>query len=70
MTSEDVKGKISFREVSLDYGAVEAHQTGNGVAEQAPHGLALNGVSFEIKPGQLAAFVGRAGGGKRCLQRG
>ncbi|PKB61508.1 MAG: ABC transporter [SAR202 cluster bacterium Casp-Chloro-G4] len=63
----DVKGKITFKNVSLDYSAVEAHQPDNGLAEEVPQGLALKGVSFEIKPGQLAAFVGPSGAGKTSI---
>ncbi len=64
---DDVKGRIAFKGVSLDYAAVKAHHSENGVAEEVPHGLALNNVSFEIKPGQLAAFVGPSGAGKTSI---
>lgn len=67
MKSDDVKGRIAFDEVSLDYGTVEAHQKEESMAEDVPHGLALNKVSFEIKPGQLAAFVGPSGAGKTSI---
>jgi ATP-binding cassette subfamily B protein len=62
-----VKGRIAFKGVSLNYGAVEAHQREGDAAEEVPHGLALNNVSFEIKPGQLAAFVGPSGAGKTSI---
>ena len=63
----DVKGRITFDNVSLDYGAIAAHQSDNGITEEAPHGMALSGVNFEIKPGQLAAFVGPSGAGKTSI---
>ena len=63
----DVKGRITFDNVSLDYGAIAAHRSDNGITEEAPHGMALSGVNFEIKPGQLAAFVGPSGAGKTSI---
>ena len=67
MKPADVKGRIAFDGVSLNYGAVEAHRRGNELEEEIPHGLALDRVSFEIKPGQLAAFVGPSGAGKTSI---
>ena len=63
----DVKGRITFDNVSLDYGAIAAHQSDHGITEEAPHGMALSGVNFEIKPGQLAALVGPSGAGKTSI---
>jgi ATP-binding cassette, subfamily B (MDR/TAP), member 1 len=45
------KGQLEFRHVSLRY-------------ESRPNVFALNDVSFLVKPGQYAAFVGRSGAGK------
>jgi len=46
------KGKIGFDKVSFGYN---------------PDQLILNDVSFEIEPGQVAAFVGPTGGGKTTI---
>lgn len=67
MKPADVRGRIAFKNVSLNYGAVEAHRKDGDIADEPPHGLALDGVSFEIKPGQLAAFVGPSGAGKTSI---
>ena len=47
------KGLIEFREVSVRYDNAKK--------------LALNNVSFIVKPGEKIALVGRSGGGKTTL---
>jgi ATP-binding cassette subfamily B protein len=47
-----VKGQVSFRDVSFSYSDV---------------GPALKNVSFEVKPGQLVALLGRSGSGKSTV---
>ena len=50
--AKGLKGKIVFDKVSFGYN---------------PDQLILNDVSFEIEPGQVAAFVGPTGGGKTTI---
>ncbi len=73
---QDVLGKITLENVRLRYGlSAEEHLRGvtdNGASDAvggAASGerLALDGVSLEIKPGQLAAFVGPSGAGKTTI---
>lgn len=49
---EEAEGRITFEHVSFSY---------------VPERLALNDVSFEIAPGQLAALVGPSGAGKTTI---
>ncbi|MCC5933152.1 MAG: ABC transporter ATP-binding protein/permease [Candidatus Cyclonatronum sp.] len=49
----EIKGHISFQNISFRYPKAEA--------------LALDRISFTIKPGQTVAFVGRTGSGKTTL---
>ncbi|MCH7624988.1 MAG: ABC transporter ATP-binding protein [Chloroflexi bacterium] len=63
----NVKGKVTFDNVKLRYGGVS-----NGNSSGEPEGgtkpaWTLNGISFEIQPGQLAAFVGPSGAGKTTI---
>lgn len=51
---ENIKGQIEFQNVTFRY---------NNEAKTN----ALDNVSFEVKPGQLAAFVGRSGCGKTTI---
>lgn len=48
-----VKGAIEFKNVSLQY--------------ENANGLAIDNLSFNIKPGEKIALVGRSGGGKTTL---
>ncbi len=75
LAPEQVAGAVRFDSVRVDYsvhphpgpagnqaiGTAEVNEDGN------PHQWALDGVSFEVKPGQLAAFVGPSGAGKTTI---
>ena len=58
-----VRGQVSFESVRLSYGT-NGTNSNNGAAG---HHLALDGVSFRVEPGQLAAFVGPSGAGKTTI---
>ena len=57
---QQVRGWVSLDSVRLSYGG----DRDDGAAEQR---WALDGVSFQIEPGQLAAFVGPSGAGKTTI---
>ena len=59
----DVAGRVSFESVSLSYSL----EDGNGTSREGARRRALDDVSFEIEPGQLAAFVGPSGAGKTTI---
>src|SRR2546428_2665836 len=89
LSSTDVKGDVTFRDVAFTYKRDESsvlnglnEKEGNGKrpvspeavavpvetpAEEAIPRITLNDVSFEIKPGQLAALVGPSGAGKTTI---
>lgn len=50
--ARDFKGKIEFDHVSFGY---------------TPHQVVLKDLTFQIEPGQVAAFVGKTGGGKTTI---
>ena len=66
LAPEQVAGKITLDDVRLQYG-LSAEEHLNGVAANGAGKLALDGVSLEIEPGQLAAFVGPSGAGKTTI---
>ncbi len=89
LSSNDVQGDVTFRDVTFTYKRDESsvlnglnEKEGNGnrpvspeavtvpvvtPAEEAIPRITLNDVSFEIKPGQLAALVGPSGAGKTTI---
>ena len=69
-----VSGEITFDSVRVNYNrsyGESSGESGNGVVEdeteQDSRMWALDGVSLNIPPGQLAAFVGPSGAGKTTL---
>ena len=67
---QKVSGEIAFDSVRVNY-AESYGRAGDGVVEQEQDEesrmWALDGVSLNIPPGQLAAFVGPSGAGKTTL---
>ena len=65
LDSEMIAGKVSFEDVSINYASKYQEKFGSGSSGDGP--WVLDGISFEIKPGQLAAFVGPTGAGKTTI---
>ncbi len=57
----DVRGAVAFENVVFSY------PSGNGLDGALSERKALDGMSFRIEPGQLAAFVGHSGAGKSTI---
>ena len=57
------RGKIEFRNVVFSYPAIEPSKK-KGDAKPRP---TLNGLSFDIQPGQVVAVVGHTGAGKSTI---
>ncbi|MGB2953663.1 MAG: ABC transporter ATP-binding protein [Gaiellaceae bacterium] len=83
LPKEEVRGEVSFRDVYFRYDEPALPSTDDGTTEIAaslgapaldatdgrprPRAWTLEGVDFEIEPGQLAALVGPSGAGKTTI---
>ena len=63
LTAPSFHGRIEFRNVVFSYPSVEASKKkGEGKARPT-----LNGLSFDVRPGQVVALVGHTGAGKSTV---
>ena len=63
-----VRGAIAFHNVRVNYRRTPpAIDDGDDSSDNAAEAWALDGVSFAVKPGQLAALVGPSGAGKTTI---
>ena len=60
-----ITGSISFDRVRVNFNRTQPGEDDGRVL--GPGRYALNGVSFRVQPGQLAAFVGPSGAGKTTI---
>ena len=63
---EETAGRVTFDDVRLRYDSAMVEGPGEGAAESAQN-WALDGISFDVEPGQLVAFVGPSGAGKTTI---
>ena len=68
MPAERVAGAVAFKDVRVNYRSPmeesDSDADGDGVDAST---WALDGISFDVKPGQLAALVGPSGAGKTTI---
>ena len=64
--AEEAAGRVTFDSVRLRYDS-ETSEVSNGNAPDEARRWALDGVSFDVRPGQLVAFVGPSGAGKTSI---
>ena len=62
-----VKGRITFDQVRLEYEARAEAPDHGSQGRDSEQRWALDGMSFGIEPGQLAAFIGPSGAGKTTI---
>ncbi len=60
-----IAGSIKFDRVRVNYGTARPREEADRVPGSPRY--ALDGVSFQVQPGQLAAFVGPSGAGKTTI---
>ena len=63
---EETAGRVTFDSVRMSYRAAAANGSKDTTLDGGQH-WALDGISFDVKPGQLAAFVGPSGAGKTSI---
>ena len=62
-----IDGSIMFDRVRVNYGTARPREDADRVLDLPSPRYALDGVSFQVQPGQLAAFVGPSGAGKTTI---
>ncbi len=66
LKTEEAVGRVTFDSVRLRYGSILVEEPGGGTLGSRQN-WALDGISFDVEPGQLVAFVGPSGAGKTTI---